>query len=203
MSWAYINDVLTVIATLGLFFISLYLGYKKYFEKPRIRIYLGDSIDICDLSKNKENNENMRMINIDCIFVNSSEKNGIIENSEISLSFGSWSNSYRWNRFNLYENAKIVSFKSRPMPIPVLSNNSSYHNIGYKMTGTIPWATLGYLTISFWRVDNRTSGPFYRKRFKIKLEESDTGTLKEIPDALNPQIKIKSINIEATGASGS
>lgn len=168
MAFFQFTDPFTII--IGIITLSVlgYTVYKEFVEKAKIKIFVGDTIDLV-----RDTDGQSRKIHLTCNFANRSAKLGVVHKIVLVLrsSFLKREAGFLWNLFYRYQQGRNAVPESKPYPIPVKGKENVFQGIEFVTEPPVQWKAGQYhFTLMGW-VNKRdiNSKPNVKSRFSVTL----------------------------------
>jgi len=166
--------VITGVIAIGLF---IYTVYKDYLQIVRVKVYIGDTIDLVRSTTVKT-----RKIQLICNFVNPTNKIGVVHKLILKVTSKGTKEMtvFTWNQFFIYPERHLVKPESKPFPIIVGSKSTVFKGIEFISEGLeIIWNVGEYsLELVGWvNKKNIQERPNMKSEFSITI---DSGLKEEL-----------------------
>ncbi len=164
--------------------VAIYNIYKNYWEKPNINLYVGQNFDLVTSydDGNKEVPGFVNKIHLYIIFLNSSNKTGIIKKMKLILKHEENELIYYWDQFfeDINGGVQRRAESLYPYPIAIQSKDSKLNKIQFICDKELLEIGIYEMEVHAWMENNiNKSADIIKKGIKFRVEQKSLKNLIE------------------------
>jgi hypothetical protein len=176
--------------SLGVSSVALLLSgwtfYKVHFERPRIRVFFGDSIDIVRHSDGDANS-----VQLACTFCNLGSKTGIIDKLVVWVEKADARSLFNWQMFCAYDQGHRSVPVAKVHSIQASGKASVFQLIQFHSDSSVAWDVGAYMVRLEGWFNGRTceQNPNIVEKFSVTLSQGFAADLIRAGDNSGPMLR--------------